>query len=524
MSNQITLHDLFIGSIDAKNELIAETPEEKEKFLASFLIPENIVISDFLSGKIFYATGLKGTGKTALLRYLSLKTEEEGGHTSFTLFKSDFKEEDKKEIAKTGRGILTDTEIDSTEEDDYTYVWLWYFHKQILENIENKNVRLFAENIDFINYKTCLTSFEELPEQGTVKRLFPKLKKGNFELKIGTQNTYGKATVEFDFVDADKTQVKFSSLVTKTHELFKKLVHSNFPKDSLTIFVDELELAYGKSKQYNRDIKLIRDLICATYEINSVAIKNKINLKIISAIRSEVLSSAASTGKEINKFILDFGAIVNWHQSGGDIKHHPIFKIIYKRLLTSELNKGLNIEQDFDSLWGRYFPPQVQGRQTFDYILHYSWFRPRDVIRLLSLGQKLYPAETTFSHQVFDAIKKEYSAQCWTEHAEELKSKFNSGQIDGIRLLLMGIKSPFTFQEISLEGERKKNLYNEVDELLKIHKIASIFNVLFQVGIIGNAYPKVRFAFRGDQDLLIDKPIKIHDALYNFLAIEKSER
>jgi hypothetical protein len=521
MVNQMTLHDLFIGSVDAKNELISETAEEKEKFKVSFLIPENIILDDFTKGKKFYATGLKGTGKTALLRYISLKIEEAGGQTEFVLFKSDFKEEDKKEIAKTGRGIVTDIEADATDEDDYTNVWLWFFHKQVLEKIESKNIRIFAENEDFINYKTCLTSFEELPEQGTVKRLFPKLKKGNFELKVGGTNNYGKANVEFDFADAEKKQVKFSSLVTKTHELFKKLKYSNFPGDNLTIFVDELELAYGKSKQFKRDSKLIRDLICATYEINTIAIKNRINLKIISAIRSEVLSSAASTGKEINKLVIDFGAIVNWHQSGGEAKNHPLFKIIYKRILTSEIKHGIKEGHDFDSIWNKYFPTHVQGKETFDFILHSTWFRPRDVIRLLSLGQKLYPNETKFSHQVFDAIKKEYSSQCWTEHAEELMSKFSAVQIDGIRLLLMGIKSPFTFNDINGEAEKKKDLYNEVNELLKSHKIASVLNILFQIGIIGNGHPKVRFAFRGDQDLLIDKPIKIHDALYNFLAVEK---
>ncbi len=521
--NLLTLHDLFIGSIDAKNELLIDSADEREKFLRSFLMPENLIIDDFQTKSKFFIIGLKGTGKTALLRYLALNTEKKGGCTSFILFKSDFKEEDKKEIAKAGKNTFADADSDITDEDDYTNVWLWFFHRQILEQIEKRNIRIFAENQDFRNYKACLTGFEELNEQGTVKKIFPKLKKGNFEVKIGTKENYGKANVDFEWVDADKKFVKFSSLVTKTHEIFKKLVKSNFPQDSLTILVDELELAFTKTKQYNRDLRLIRDLISAIYEINIICLRNEINFNILAAIRSEVLISAGSTGKEINKIVLDFGTVLNWHQSGGDIKTHPLFQIIYKRILISELKHSIAGDQSFDAIWNRYFPTQIQGRMSQDYILHSTWYRPRDIIRMLSLGQKLYPNENSFTHQVFDAIKKEYSSQCWVEHAEELRAKFNGVQIDGIRLLLMGMKSPFTINDVMLEAEKKRELYNEVEELLRVHKLASILNVLFQVGIIGNAHPKVRFAFRGDQDLLLDKPIKVHDALYNYLAIEKSK-
>lgn len=523
MAQNLPLHKIFVGSIDAKNELLTESIEEKSTFLSTFLMPENLIIEDFLNRKKYFIVGLKGTGKTALLRYISLKIEEKSGCTAFVLFKSDFKEDDKKEIAKAGRNILTETDANVLDEDDYTNVWLWFFHKQILEQIEKKNCRIFAENEDFQKYKACLTSFEEIPEEGTVKRLFPKLKKGNLEIKLGTTANYGKASVDVEWIDAEKKQVKFSSLVNRTHEFFKRLVRSNFPNDNLTIFIDELELSYGKSKQYQRDIKLIRDLICATYELNAVATKNNVNLKLIAAVRSEVLSAASSTGKEINKFISDFGTIVNWHQSGGDLKSHPLFKIIYKRILAAEVQNGLNEDQDFDSIWKRYFTNTVNSHTIFEYILHSTWYRPRDIIRLLSLGQKLFPNENMFSHQIFDAIRKEYSTQCWTEHAEELKAKYNSTQLDGIRLLLMGMKSPFNYNEISIEADKKKQLYDEVEELLRNQKLASILNVLFQIGIIGNAYPKVRFAFRGDQDLLIDKPIRIHEALFNFLATERHE-
>ncbi|MBX2906631.1 MAG: hypothetical protein KF744_11370 [Taibaiella sp.] len=522
MPESLKLKQIFVGNVDAKHELVGETIEEKNNFLSSFLMPDNFTAEDYLLRNKYFVTGLKGTGKTALLRYLSLKLEQPNSYTSFVLFKTDFSEEDRKELHKTGKSTIADTEKDVTDEDDYTNTWLWFFYKHILDVVESKKIRVFSENEDFVNFKICLTSFQEKLDEGAIKRVFPKLKKGSFEFKLGSKENYGKGTVEFEWIDSEKKLVRFSALVTKTSHYFKRLVRSNFG-DCLTIFIDELELSYGKSKQFNRDIRLIRDLISAIYQINTVMAKSSIKIKLIAAIRSEVLSSTVSAGKEINKIVADFGTPINWHQSGGDIKSHPLFKILYKRILTSEIAHGLTEQQDYNSLWERYFPPQIQNRNAHDYILSLTWYRPRDIIRLLSIGQKFFPNENSFTHQVFDAIKKEYSSDCWIEQAEELKSKFSSVQIDGIRLILTGITSPFNFTEIKRIADEKKELYNEVDELLKTHKLASILNILFQIGIIGNSYPKYRFAFRGDQDLLIDKPMKVHDALYNYLAVEKKE-
>ncbi len=520
MTTVLKLNQIFIGSVDAKHELLTETIEEKNQFLTSFLTPDNFNIEDYTKKNKYFVTGLKGTGKTAFLRYLSLKMENKNSQTHFILFKTDFKEEDRKELHKTGKSTIADIDKDSSDDDDYTNTWLWFLYKQILYKIENTKVRIVAEDENFQKFKTCLTSFEEKVDDGSIKKVFPKLKNGSFEIKLGFKNTYGKGHVDFEWVDKEQKIVKFSSLVSITKELFKKLKKSNFPEDTLTFFVDELELSFGKSKQYNRDVRLIRDLIIAIYEINLTAKKNGISLKIIGALRSEVLSVAAATGKEINKIVTDFGMPINWHQSGGDIKKHPLLKIIYRRIITSETTNGLTEDHEYEAIWSKYFPAHIQGKPPHDYILHATWYRPRDIIRLLSLGQKMFPNELGFTQQLFDGIKKEYSADCWAEHAEELKAKFTSTQIDGIRLMLTGIKSPFTFNQVNEYAEHRKELYNEVDDLLKNHKMASILNILFQIGIIGNAYPKFRFAFRGDQDLLIDKSIKIHDALYNFLAIE----
>ena len=72
---RLTLKDLFIGKLDAKNETLVNN-KDKERFLDGFMLPENVNVESFLSGKRCFIVGLKGTGKTALLKYIKLKAEE----------------------------------------------------------------------------------------------------------------------------------------------------------------------------------------------------------------------------------------------------------------------------------------------------------------------------------------------------------------------------------------------------------------------------------------------------------------
>src|SRR5690606_16214865 len=157
---------------------------------------------------------------------------------------------------------------------------------------------------------------------------------------------------------------------------------------------------------------------------------------------------------------------------------------------------------------------------TNEYILHRTWYRPRDIIRLLTIAQQQFPNEPSFSHAVFDAIAKEYSTQSWIEHAEELRAILSEQEIDGIKKLLTSITCPFTFHEFLTVCDNKKLLYSDVEALFSKRKPADILSLLYRVGLIGNTGTKVRYSFRGDDELLLENNMKIHDPLWNYLSIE----
>ena len=62
-------------------------------------------------------------------------------------------------------------------------------------------------------------------------------------------------------------------------------------------------------------------------------------------------------------------------------------------------------------------------------------------------------------------------------------------------------------------------MYTPVSKLLSRHNLSDILVHLYNIGIIGNTGKTVRYSFRGDSDLLLEGQMKIHDALWSYLAV-----
>lgn len=515
----IKLKNLFLGNIDAKHELINYSEQEQKQFLDSFLIPENIDISQFVNLRKFFITGMKGTGKTALLRYIGLELENKHHSTvRFVLFKSDFSDEEKKKFSRAARTILADKEVDDSE--DYQEIWQWFIYRNIVKIVEDEKKIIFENDDNWKKFSTCIKAPKTGDEKSGLMSLLPKLKRGNIEIAGGIEVIKGKLYLDFDWEDNERTRVKFSNLVRQTDELFKRLTPTKGANQRLNILFDELELTLENTKQYSKDSRLIRDLMFAISDLNITSIERKYNLGFLAAIRSEVISSIGASGKELNKIILDFGVPVEWSMSGGNINNHPLLTLIIKRLETSKRFNGINETTSAEELWEEYFPEVIHNQLSQNYILHQTWHRPRDIVRLLGLCKDKNPNENSFTHQVFDSIKKEYSKQCWVEHVEELRTKLTAEETEGLRKIVLGIKSPFTLNEITLIVDQKKLLYKDVEDLMEKFKLGEVLSLLYKVGVIGNTGERVRFEFRGDNDVLLEKPMKIHDALWNYLSIE----
>lgn len=512
----LKLKEIPLGSTDAKNELLSSTPEEIERFLASFVSPPALTIEKFVSRDKYYIVGLKGTGKTALLRYISLKLEEEDSISSFVLFKSEVDEDLRKDFSRAARVQMVTENGDSFEGDDFEAVWRWFIYRKIAAAIREKQAAPFQENGVLETFKELVNSEALIkPEKVGLMRLVPNIRRGNIEISQSP-----KLGLELEWDENGRAKVNFNDLVRRADQAFQDLTPD---AQRLNIFFDELELSYGNGKQYQRDSRLVRDLIVSVEKLNAVAKAKGFAVCLYAAIRSEVLSSVDTLGKEINKPIADFGSAILWNRPGLDAAQQPLLNIIEQRINNARREAKLAPLPSLD-LWRQYFPGNINNQRPQVYILHNSWYRPRDVVRLLLSVQDQYPDETSFVLQGLEAVRKSYSTASWIEITEELKAKYKSEDINGIKYIFYGYQQISSLSNLGARADIVAKDHKETADLLQKVSIKELVKDLYRIGVIGNIdkrRERMRFSFRGDDEILLDNDIFLHNALRAHLSVFK---
>lgn len=509
----LKLKNIYLGSIDAKNELLANSPDERARFSASFVVPPNLTIEDFVSREKYYVLGLKGTGKTALLRYVSISLEEiDKAYSSFVLFKSDVDEDTRIEFGKTARLLLATANPESFEGTDFEAIWRWFIYRKIVEASESLDIAPFQQTSQWESFKALVKSEAMRSKSTGLMRLVPRLVKGQIEVSKDP-----KLSLDLDWDSKGVGRLKFVDLVKKADAVFRDLAAS---ETRLNLFFDELELSFSADSQYERDVRMLRDLIVSIEKINAVCKSKGFNLCLYAAIRSEVLSAVASLGKEINKSLADFGTEILWNRPGHDASRQPLIYIIEQRIASARAEHRMKPMKSSE-LWSTYFPAQIEGMAPQRYILHHTWYRPRDVVRLLRTAQEQFPNEGGFGLNVFETIRKKYSTACWVEVTEELKTKYSSIGIEGIKQLLYGIRPPISAPVLEDRLANLRRSHPEVDHLAKKASGHTIIADLYRLGVLGNTHRgRMRFSFRGDDEVLFDQNLIIHNALRSYLSIQ----
>lgn len=513
MESILNLKDIYIGNTDAKNELLYGNIYEIENFKKNFVIPPTLTIEDFENRNKYFITGLKGIGKTALLRYIDIKMNSEDTISNFILFKSDIDEDMRAKISRLSRVELYEYDKEYKDENDYEVAWRWFIYKNILL-ASSKCINFFEKNEAYKIFKTIIESVEG--NNRSILRMFPSVSRGM--IKINAIN-FVSIGLDLEF-NQKSNEIKFSSLVRELDEQFQNL---KIIKGRINLFFDELELNYNNSKQYKRDAKLIRDLIVAIEKINAIAKRNKLNICIYAAIRSEVLHVVDTLGKEINKPISDFGIEILWHRPGMTAMQQPLLSIIEQRINNARQNKFLPIIGS-NEIWSIYFPSQILNKEPYIYILHNSWYRPRDIIRLLKIAKEQFPDAKDFSPSVLEPIRKKYSSDSWVEMSEELKAKYSAEQIAAIKKIFYGGKQVWKCSEFNQYVLSMAENNSNIKSLIERFSINDILDDVYRVGIIGNINKKtspykMRFAFRGDSERIQEQDIYLHNALLAHLCI-----
>ncbi|WP_026508237.1 P-loop ATPase, Sll1717 family [Butyrivibrio sp. MC2013] len=511
---ELQLKDIYFGKTDAYNEYLEYGTDT---FKGLFFEFPNIDISKLLNGSTYYIFGNKGTGKTMLLKYLESVVLEEPAtqFTEFIRFKRDIDDEERNKIKRSSVvGNSFEEIIDKDIPNDFTLdcslAWQVYLIKVIVNRLAETEYGVF-DRTDENWIRMCdliEAMYGSLSDKSSVKKILPQMKRGNITLKY---KEAANLNLEFEWEDEEKKQVPFSTVAKEIVDLYSKLKPV---EDKIYIFIDELELSFKNSKKYQRDVALIRDLIFAIEYLSDTNRTKGYNVYLLTAIRSEVYKQIISKGMEINKTVHDFGVLISWEQKGGNLKEHPLLKMLEKRIRYTEEQLGIEPAAD---VWDAYFVPTISEseKDVKNYILDQTWLKPRDIIRLFTIIQQQKALKTKVDQECFDAARKRYAEESWAEFEEYLTVKYSDTQVEGIKKTLTGLKLPFTVKDFENSIKAKKGFYEEVAELSKIG-VPGVLKDLYNVGIIGNYGSNSRFIFKGDDDIDPTMPITIHYPLIRF--------
>ena len=433
-------------------------------------------------------------------------------------FRSDIEQVDKdsfEQIATMSDNTSTEYKCDTSTiiaQSSYVLVWKTFLINQIITRASAGEFCVFKETDDYLLLVSLLKCI--YGESTSPSIVMPKIKKGSVELTAAfAQRLSASLKVELEF-DSKKNRINYAKLSKKVYQLFSQLEYVRTP---VYVLIDELELSVRNKYQFDKDVALVRDLIIAIDDMNSLSLEKGMNIHVFAAIRSEVLRNVRSAGYELTKSIEDRGIEINWFQKGGSYTDNQLLTIVENKIRASEQLNGVHSS---NNVWGEYFCSEVNGEETRRFILNNSLYRPRDIIRLMSAVHDYIGNTEKFTQEMFDKAQQDYSELMWTEIKDELRLSYSEDEVNAIFNLLNRITMPFSYNSLIERIQKLGYFYPDMPILLDNSKLVHILNKLYELGVIGNTGKPMNFIFLSRPALDLLGMMVIHTPLRNYFAVQ----
>jgi hypothetical protein len=410
----------------------------------------------------------------------------------------------------------------STFDQDFKYAWMWILVEKIFEAIiQDKGICTKTPKLEelarIIGYDVG-SGHSVLMKQHL--SIMPKIASGKVEISAKSPVIEGKIDVEFK--NKEKALIPFGELVRAAVSGLCKLSYTG---KSLYLFVDELEAFSTSKENFDRDVRMIRDLLVAVYDLNSEFRTAGIPIYLIAAVRSEMMAAVNRTGQEVGRTVEDFSFTVDWSH-GARGPQHPLIQLIRQKIKASEID-AYGRQKNMDPM-ATYFDSVVDSSQTANYLLDATMYRPRDLVRRLGLVKKRNPTAFKFTADTLKSTFGVYSDQTWQEVAEELVPGYLPEEVVDLEHALRGF--PRYFYRRKFDESLREAAPNRpaLRSLLFRYSAEAILRDLFRLGAVGNHY-KIGdannsrivqgWAFRGTQTLDVERRMVFHRALWPHLAL-----
>ena len=353
------LSDYEFGFADATKEL-TRIPKIFEN---AFCDPRNI-IDKLLNSYQFILIGRKGVGKSAFSSKLQSLSKNNDMLFTVPMNLNDF---EFTTFAKTS----IDSDVTGTQK--YKASWDFLLLLSVYKIIFNE---LGITEIDEVNDVIFLLDKMGFSLDTGFKADVTKLSK----VKIGISIVKFDAEFEKEFKVQPQNYLERISVMTE--KMLKVLCEVELNGRQISIIIDGFDdiLRYKKNK-----IEIIASLIRSADYINDKLLQNDKKIKILLLIREDLVSLVSDP--DLNKIIHDGAITINWSNRLEDLK-----ELVDLRFELAGINKN-----EARACWKKIFPSKIKSKDSWNYVLDHTLYKPRDILQFLKYCQIEYPDNETMS-------------------------------------------------------------------------------------------------------------------------------
>jgi len=459
-----------------------------------------------IDNNIFFVSGRKGTGKSALYSYIEKIQGEKGVLVSNLSFKNFPFEK-----------LLKLTDDNFSKPNQYQSIWrniiLSEYAKLIITDESNPIEEIFNElkkYVDFV-FGTDLIDLHKKVTKSAEKK--------------GREIGFAKSILNFKGNREISSEKEFSESfenISRINERLELLVVNYLKLNGNTQYIvqfDQLDDNYNVYIDNQPYFQSLISLFKTVYDLNQTFRSQRIKVKTVAYLRSDIFYAINAFDAESARWD-QYKMSLNW----AIINRSDWLKPKLREVINRRIRNSIEIEGNGEP-FSIVFNSKKLGLKEHDklvkpfkYMVHRSFHRPRDIIQFCIKIQQQVTTSNSYSFRTIKDAEKEYSLWLLSELENEIAPRIKNTEALYELLRLMGQRY-YSMSDFKMRFNKFSNdIHMEPEELLKF---------LYSLGIIFNVNPRKRMTeiysiIRNDRSVFNrDIMIMTHPGFYNGLYTSK---
>jgi len=497
LTNKYNTKGFYFGATEAEGE----NKSGVQNF--QYYFDDYLEVLPQLNNEKFIFTGRKGSGKSAIAKYIKDTSDIEDNSFSDLIRLKDI------EIER----LIQIEELENFENKEaviFEWIILVRIIKLILKNDAGKYTAEYDKLNKFIQRNSGVVGIDKFQVVNvTEKKSFEVKFKILEHISPGFSKNFDKHTVK----------APFYKLINPLKEVVSKILNfQNNEGIEFWVLFDDLDLNFKENNQ--KSIDKITELIRISKLFNTEIFKT-VKAKVLIFIRDDIKDIIEAHHSDTAKLFTSYEAELNWYnheQFKIDENKTPLKYFINKRIEQNFIAN--NIEYNKNNPWNSLFEEDYNAykKSSFKYIIDFTYYRPRDLILFLKpIGDNEY--KYPLKPIIVKKLIKKYLGENIREIKNELSIYFESIEINDIMDVLRKIT-----------GKYNPVCYNELVDIIEVFsfkkssheiiRILSKYSIIIPKDSFGNLHYNYREENADSVDLK-ECEFSTHKSIYIFFNQNK---